>query len=128
MRPDAARAGMDRYEPEDEAPADHPIYAVVVDDRPRARHALRALLETCPDVVVVGEATDGAHALEVVALRRPDVVLMDLSMPVLDGFQSTARIKQRWPRVRVLALSVAADAREQALAAGADAFVAKGAS
>src|ERR671915_369150 len=102
------------------------IRLIVADDRERARRALCALLGTCPDLVVVGTAAGGAEAIELVAREQPDVVLMDLRMPVLDGVQATIRIKQSWPRVRVLVLSLAVEARDEALAAGADAFVAKG--
>ena len=109
------------------SPPDDRIRIVVADDRKRSRRALRALLGTCSDLLVVADAADGAEAIGLVARERPDVVLMDLRMPVLNGFQATARIKRDWPRVRVLVLSIAAEARDQALAAGADAFVAKGA-
>jgi DNA-binding NarL/FixJ family response regulator len=105
---------------------DRPIRLVLADDGNRTRRALCALLATCPDLEVVGEAADGSEALELVARERPDVVVMDLRMPVLDGLQATGRIKRTWPRVRVILLSLAVEAREEALAAGADAFVAKG--
>jgi DNA-binding NarL/FixJ family response regulator len=97
-----------------------------VDDGERTRRALRALFATCPDLEVVGEAADGSEALGVVARERPDVAVVDLRMPVLDGLQATGQIKQRWPSVRVLVLALDAEARDEALAAGADAFVAKG--
>jgi DNA-binding NarL/FixJ family response regulator len=100
---------------------------VLADDGERTRRALRALLATCPDLEVVGEAADGSEAMELVARERPDVVIMDLRMPVVDGLQAMGQIKQRWPRVRILILSLAAEARDELLVAGADAFVAKGA-
>ena len=99
---------------------------VIADDRERARRALLALLGTCPDLTVVGEAADGAEAIELVAREQLDVVVLDLRMPVVDGVCATARIKQSWPRVRVVVLSLAVESRADALAAGADAFVAKG--
>ena len=98
---------------------------VVVDDRAHARRALRALLSTYADLAVVGEAADGAAAIELVAREQPDVVLMDLYMPVVNGLQAVARINERWPQVRVIVLSPAVEAREHALAAGAYAFIAK---
>jgi DNA-binding NarL/FixJ family response regulator len=98
---------------------------IVVDDRAHARRALRALLSTYADLVVVGEAADGAAAIELVAREQPEVVVMDLYMPVVNGLQAVARIKERWPQVRVIVLSAAAEAREHALAAGAYAFIAK---
>jgi DNA-binding NarL/FixJ family response regulator len=99
---------------------------VLVDDSERTRGALRALFATCPDLEVVGEAADGSEALGLVARERPDVAVMDLRLPILDGLRATGWIKQRWPRVRVLVLTLDAGARDEALAAGADAFVAKG--
>ena len=102
------------------------IRLVLVDDGERTRRALRALFATCPDLQVVGEAADGTEALGLVARERPDVAVMDLRLPVLDGLRATGRIKRRWPRVRVLVLTLDAEARDEALAAGADAFVAKG--
>jgi DNA-binding NarL/FixJ family response regulator len=102
------------------------IRLVLADDGDRTRCALRALFATCPDLEVVGDAADGSEVLELVARERPDVVVLDLRMPVLDGLQAAERIKRTWPRVRVLVLSFAAEAREETLAAGADVFVAKG--
>jgi DNA-binding NarL/FixJ family response regulator len=102
------------------------IRLALVDDGERTRRALRALFATCPDLEVVGEAADGAEALRLVARERPDVVIMDLRRPDVDGLQATRRIKRRWPRVRVLVLTLDAETRDEALGAGADAFVAKG--
>jgi DNA-binding NarL/FixJ family response regulator len=99
---------------------------VVADDRARSRRALSALLDTCPDITVVGQAANGAEAVDLVALEQPDVAILDVRMPVMDGLQATTRIKAAWPHVRVLALSMAAEAGDQAMAAGADGFVAKG--
>ena len=98
---------------------------IVADDRAHTRRALRALLSTYADLVVVGEAADGAAAIELVAREQPEVVVMDLYMPVVNGLQAVARIKERWPQVRVIVLSAAAEAREHALAAGAYAFIGK---
>ncbi len=103
------------------------IRVVVADDQQVMREGLVALLELINGIEITGAAANGAEAVDLVAEGNVDVVLMDLRMPVLDGFQATARIKRDWPRVRVLVLSIAAEARDQALAAGADAFVAKGA-
>jgi len=100
---------------------------LIADDRARTRRALRALLASDPHFEVVGEAADGEEALAGVERLRPDMVLLDVRMPRLDGIQATARIKAGWPAVRVVAHSLAVDRREDALAAGADAFVPKGA-
>jgi DNA-binding NarL/FixJ family response regulator len=102
-----------------------PIRLLIADDRERTRRALRALLSSRPGVEVVGEAGDGQEALAQVEQVLPDLVILDVRMPRLDGIAATARIKARWPRVRVIVHSLAVDRREEALAAGADAFVAK---
>ena len=70
------------------------IRLLIVDDHPVVRTGLRGMFETDPGFVVVGEAADGAQAIEQVQAARPDLVLMDLQMPVLDGVAATARIRQ----------------------------------
>ena len=87
---------------------------------------LRALLATWPEIAVVGEATDGQDAVRQVAECQPDVVLMDLHMPVLDGVQATQLIKQRWPNIIVIVLTMYSVEQPAAMAAGADAFLIKG--
>ena len=102
------------------------IRALVVDDRPRSRRGLRALLATCPEIDVIGEATNGREALRLVEKFSPDVVLMDARMPVMDGLEATRRIKGQWPQVNVIVLTLYSTYRAQALAAGAVAFLIKG--
>jgi DNA-binding NarL/FixJ family response regulator len=102
------------------------VRALIVDDRERSRCGLRALLATCAEIHIVGEATNGQEALEMVALCHPDVVLMDARMPVMDGLEATRQIKGRWPRVKVIVLTLYAAYRDQALAAGATRFLLKG--
>lgn len=103
-----------------------PIRVLIADDSARTREGLRVLFATWPEITVVGEATDGQEALRLIAERRPDVVLMDLHMPVLDGMQATRQIKQQWPAISVIVLTIYAVEQSAALAAGADAFVIKG--
>ena len=81
------------------------LRVVVVDDHPVVRDGLRGMLDGQPDLTVVGEAGDGREAVTVVARERPDVVLMDLRMPVLDGVAAIARITAGQPRVRILVLT-----------------------
>ncbi len=105
--------------------AEHRIF--LADDHAVVREGLKALINAQPGMTVVGEAGDGLSACEQVAVLRPDVVVMDVSMPGLTGSQATARLKQECPAVRVLALTVHEDKGyiRQLLAAGAAGYVLK---
>jgi DNA-binding NarL/FixJ family response regulator len=100
---------------------------LIADDRSRTRRALRAVLSTQPEIELIGEAADGEEAIAAVERLRPDVVILDIRMPRLDGIAATRRIKSRWPEIRIIAHSLAEELRADVLAAGADAFVPKGA-
>lgn len=104
-----------------------PIRVVIADDQALFREGLRTLLSTRDDVEVVGEAANGEEAVELVERERPAVVLMDLRMPVLDGIQATARIRDRWPDVPVLVLTTFEDDANLfgALRAGAAGYLLK---
>jgi DNA-binding NarL/FixJ family response regulator len=102
------------------------IRVLIADDRARSRDGLRALAATWPKVEVVGEASDGREAVRLAEAVRPDVVLMDVRMPGLDGLAATRLIKERWPQVRVVILTMYPMHRKEALSAGADAFLVKG--
>ncbi|MEJ2738075.1 MAG: response regulator transcription factor [Anaerolineae bacterium] len=104
---------------------ERPVRVLLADDRPATRQGLRALLALLPQVEVIGEAANGRESVALVAECRPDVVLMDMHMPVMDGVEATRHIKEQWPMVRVVALTIHARYRAQALAAGADAFLLK---
>ena len=82
-----------------------PVRVLLVDDQALFREALSTLLEVRPEIEVVGQAGDGAEALGRAARTRPDVVLMDLRMPVLDGIAATRRLRTEQPDVKVLALT-----------------------
>jgi DNA-binding NarL/FixJ family response regulator len=99
---------------------------LIADDNVRARFGLRVLLTLQPEIEVVGEAADGFEVLDVVRDRQPDVVLMDVRMPLLDGLETTRRTKARWPEIRIVLTSMVASHRAEAQAAGADAFLVKG--
>jgi DNA-binding NarL/FixJ family response regulator len=99
--------------------------ALITDDKPRARAGLRALLEAS-GCEIVGEATNGLEAITGIEREVPDIVILDVRMPGVDGIEATRIIKRRWPHVRVLALSLYPEERARALEAGADAFATKG--
>jgi NarL family two-component system response regulator LiaR len=82
-----------------------PITVLIVDDHKVVREGVRAFLETQPDITVVGEAESGEAAVQLVTEHAPDVVLMDLVMPGLDGVEATRRVKQASPRTRVIVLT-----------------------
>ncbi len=101
---------------------------MIVDDNPHVRRELHTLLSLAGRIEIVAEAADGREALDLVRKLQPQVVLMDLEMPVLDGYDATRQIKERWPACRVVALTVHGDevARQKAGQCGVDAFVVKG--
>ncbi len=103
------------------------VRVLVVDDQALFREALVTLLGARPEVEVVGEAGNGQQALEQAAALRPDVVLMDLHMPVLDGVATTRRLRVEQPGVRVLALTTFDDDEDvfAALRAGALGYLLK---
>ena len=81
------------------------IRLLLVDDQRLMRDGLRTLLELEGDLVVVGEAENGREALTLNEKRQPDVVLMDVRMPVMDGVEATRQLRQRWPDARVIILT-----------------------
>jgi two-component system response regulator NreC len=104
------------------------IRMLIVDDVAQVRQDLRLLINLACDVEVVGEAANGQEAISQAESLQPDVILMDLEMPVLDGYRATKQIKDLYPFCRVVALTVHGyeEARQKALRAGVDAFIVKG--
>ena len=81
------------------------IKILLVDDHAVVRSGLSKFLMVNKDLKLVGEASDGAEAVQMVSLHKPDVVLMDLSMPGMDGISATREIRQKYPQVKVIALT-----------------------
>ena len=105
-----------------------PIRIAVIDDHPVVRDGLIAMLSTQPDLAVVGEANDGPEAIRVVADRQPDVILLDLEMPGMDGVEVLRRLQAEQPDVRAIVFT-AFDSDERivsALQAGAKGYLLKG--
>lgn len=105
------------------------IRILIVDDVAQVRQDLRMALELAGGVEVAGEAVNGREAVDLALDLRPDVVLMDLEMPVMNGHEAARQIKTRYPACRVVALTVHSDeiARQKASQAGIDDFIVKGA-
>jgi DNA-binding NarL/FixJ family response regulator len=103
------------------------IRILIADDHPVLRRGLRALIEEEPDMEVVGEAGNGLEAVQLAERLRPDVVIMDISMPELDGLEATRRIRERSPSTYILILTVHAHERYlfPVLKAGASGYVRK---
>src|SRR5262249_3151922 len=105
-RPRRARAeGHDRPPPPLGGRVAELISVVIADDHPFVRHGLRTYLGTLDHIEVVGGAGDGAEAVELAARLVPDVVLMDLVMPELDGVEATRRIRESSPATKVIVLT-----------------------
>ena len=109
------------------------VRMLIADDQPRARHSLKTLLQamtTCEDcplaVEVVAEAQDGQEAVQLAELVRPDVVVMDVRMPLMDGLDAARLIRHSQPHTKIILLSIYEAYRYPALAAGADAYWIKG--
>lgn len=100
---------------------------LLVDDHKVMRDGLAALLEEEPDIEVVGQAGNGRDAITLTGQLKPDVVVMDVVMPIIDGEEATRQIKAQWPHVRVVALSMLEEdaTRERMLKAGAEVFLSK---
>jgi DNA-binding NarL/FixJ family response regulator len=125
MTPDMPESGRDR---ETEPVIARRVRVLIADDEALIRGSLRVLLDAEPDLDVVGEAADGAEAIRAVAERRPDVILMDIRMPGIDGIQATSRIAigpSPRPRTLILTTFGSDDYLFAALEAGARGFILK---
>jgi two-component system, NarL family, response regulator LiaR len=104
-----------------------PIRVLIVDDHAMVRKGLLAILKNKPELELVGEARDGREAIECCGQLKPDVILMDLVMPELGGVAATRAIHQRWPNIRVIALTSFQEKElvQDALQAGAIGYLLK---
>jgi NarL family two-component system response regulator LiaR len=107
--------------------ADKVISVLIVDDHTIVREGLKTLLELNSDIRVLGEAADGKSAVEIAGRLQPDVILMDLIMPEMDGIQTTKEIHARYPEMKVIALTsfLEDDKIVPAIQAGATSFLLK---
>ncbi|MCS7179236.1 MAG: response regulator transcription factor [Anaerolineae bacterium] len=105
----------------------NPLRILLVDDHILFRKGLARLLDAQPDFQVIGEASDGAEGVEKARALRPDVVLMDLRMPLCDGLEATRQIKRELPGIRVVVLTVSEDDQDflAAIRCGADGYLVK---
>lgn len=101
---------------------------MIVDDSLRARRALRALISQQAGIDSTCEASNGQEAIHTLNQKNPDILIMDICMPVMDGLEATRAVKEKWPQVRVIILTMYPENRVEAFEAGADAFLVKGCS
>ena len=104
-----------------------PIHIVIVDDNPYYRETVRNIIEKQQNLKVVGEAGDGVYALQAIEKHRPDIVLMDITLPYLDGIEATRKIMAKFPNIKVIMLTMHANPAfsDHALQAGACQYLAK---
>ncbi len=100
---------------------------IIADDSLRARQAARIILESEPQFHIVAEATNGLETIKLATELMPDLILMDINMPLLDGLQTTTRIKQDFPYIHVVILSVSDDPSDlfEAIRSGAQGYLVK---
>jgi len=98
---------------------------LIVDDSAAARDGLNSILSPHTDIEIIGKAVDGLDAITKVNDLHPDIVLMDTRMPVMGGVEATRRIKERFPEIKILLLTVHTSYIEEAIAAGADGYLKK---
>jgi YesN/AraC family two-component response regulator len=102
------------------------VRVLIADDRQSARQGLKALLSFTSQIEIIGEASNGRDAVQIAAQTRPDVVLMDMHMPIMDGLQATKQIKTYCPEIWIVVLTMYPTYQKEALQAGADVFLIKG--
>jgi NarL family two-component system response regulator LiaR len=103
------------------------IRILIADDHSITRSGIKTVLSICDDLTLVGEAANGAEALDMCDKARPDVILMDVNMPVMDGVEATVKIKEKCPNIKIIALTSYVDKKlvTDMLKAGAISYVIK---
>lgn len=103
------------------------IRVLIVDDDPLVRSALAHFVARAPEIEVIGQADNGLEAIDFISRDKPDVVMMDVQMPEMNGIEATAAIAERWPEVRILAVTTldGADTVLPMLSAGASGYLLK---
>jgi DNA-binding NarL/FixJ family response regulator len=105
---------------------DDKIKVVIADDQVSTRRALSAVLDFEPRIVIVGEAGNGNEAVKLASEIQPDLVLMDVQMPLMDGLTATQKIKTSWPKIKIIVYTMFPGYQAEAYRAGADYFLIKG--
>lgn len=103
----------------------NPINIMLVENNDKARRALAVYLSLQGGIRITAEAANGLEAINEIKNQPPDIVLMDMRMPVMDGLEATRIIKKRWPKIKVVVLTMYQIYQSEALSAGADAFLVK---
>jgi len=101
------------------------IRVLIAEDQPRARQSLRALLATLPMPLVILEATNGSEAIAAMETFQPNLVILDIRMPEMNGLEATRIIKERWAETKIIIYSMYPEYAKPAQAAGADQFIDK---
>ena len=101
------------------------IRILIAEDQPRARQSLRALLATLPMPLEILEATNGSEAIAAMETFQPNLVILDIRMPEMDGLEATRLIKKHWPETKIIIYSMYPEYSKPAQVAGAERFIDK---
>jgi DNA-binding NarL/FixJ family response regulator len=115
------------HSPNNTSSSSSPARIIIADDHDLVREAMRSLLDSEPDLRIIDEAKDGQETIELTRIQLPDLVLMDVRMPKVNGFEATQMIKEELPKTKVLIWSAYEDPLfvSEAVRAGADGYVLK---